>query len=398
MRKRKSVLFFAVNLTFALLLLHGPSVSVAQQAEPSGQKTSLPFPVIPVIIEYDYVPLYFMQWTDGDPHYSRIAAAVYPGEVNDYQIMLTEKSGGNVYYSNSKQRIEALTREGKQAHLVSIDYKRTQSVGQPSTYGFGFRDTHGRAILWRFIPASRPSERGSGLTPQPQTPGLRLMYRNLGTAAGAGTAVQIGDRVSEAEAWPEISSPPYFVAYRGSHSEGMDNGALLPGSETWRVVSAPSVADMGQLREGAQWTFREVGGRERTLRINARIGDEVTITEANAEKRDGPKLEIVARLLPQGFALRQVRLTERARSMRVTFTPELNLSNASAGASIAVGDINFEITLGNNRKVVQGTVSIERQDNGLRLRWTSKSPEWAKARAFTSTIKMDAGGYMIETQ
>gem|GEM_PF-5496141 len=42
----------------------------------------------------------------------------------------------------------------------------------------------------------------------PDVPGLRLVYRSLGSLAGEGTAVQIGDKVIEAEAWPEVSNPP----------------------------------------------------------------------------------------------------------------------------------------------------------------------------------------------
>jgi len=396
MKIRKSNLSsFTARLVCALVLLSGyGSISLsAQQTQPAAPRNAVPFPIIPVIVEYDYLPLYFLQWMNDDPHYSRITAAVHPGEPPVYQITLTERAGGDIHYCNSRERVEALRRAGKQAHFAAIDYRTTRNVGQPTTYGFGFRDAQGRAILWRFTPASRPSERGAGLTPQARTPGLRLMYRNLGTTAGEGTAVQIGDRVNEADPWPESSAPPYFIAYRGSHSEGMDDGALLTGSESWRVVSAPNVSNINELREGAQWTLREASGRERIMRVTTRRADEITITETNSEA-DATRLELTARITSQGFALRAVRLLDGTRSMRIAFTPELNLASVSSVANNA--DVGFEIDLGNQRRVAQGTVSVERQDGSLRLRWMPRSPDWARSRPLTSTIRTDAGGYMIE--
>lgn len=394
MRNRKAVSVF-IKLSLCLLLwCSGQSIGMAQQPRPTAQGDSLPLPVIPFIVEYDYAPLYFMQRTNDDPHYSRVAAVVRLSEPPLYQIILTEKGGGDVYYCNSKERVESLRREGKQANFTQIDFRATRNVEQPTTYGFGFRDVHGRAILWRFVPATQPSERGSGLIPLPTAPGLHLMYRHLGTAAGAGTAVQIGERLNEAEPWAEISAPPYFVAYHGSHAEGMDDGALLTGNETWSVVSAPKISGMNELREGAQWTLRETKGRERTLRVTARRADEITIAETNNSSRE-TMLEIVAHITAQSFALRAVRLHNGAQYMRVAFTPELNLTNSSA--SLSNGDVGFEIDLGTHRRVAQGTVSVERQGGTVRLRWMPKTPEWAKSRTLVSTIRMDANGYMIES-
>lgn len=394
MKNRKPVWFFAAGLTLAVLLLsdHG---TAQQSSTTNREKGSLPFPVIPAIVEYDYLPLYFMQWIKDDPNYSIVAATIYPGDSPVYQIMLVEKSGGSVYYCNLKTMADNLAREGKQAHFAPIDFKATQSVGQPTTYGFGFRDARGRAIVWRFIPASRPSLLGAGLTPQARNPGFHLMYRHLGTLAGEGTAIQIGDHLNEAEPWPESSSPPYFVAFRGTHADGMDSGALLLGSESWQIVSSPNTADVSELREGAQWVLRETGGRERTFRITELHADEVTITETSAAATGIRSFEMRAQIQPQGFAVREIHLGDGVRAMRLAFTPALNLVPTATEASNPASD--FEFDLGKQRHVAQGTVAVERQSGVLLLRWLAKAPEWAKSRGLVSTIKIQASGYTIET-
>jgi hypothetical protein len=205
----------------------------AQQSHtPADQKQVPPIPIVPVIAEYEYAPVYFMQWINDSPQYSRIAASVGRERQPVYLVILTEKdSGASAYYTNSAARAKGLKAEGKEAYHTPVDFKEKKGVEQEVRFGLGFRDKRGQAVLWRFIPAnSRPSERGAGLQPLGAMPGLHLRFSTRGTAAGAGTAVQIGDKVHEAEPWPQISAPPYFVAYRGSYVHGMELSALLGGS------------------------------------------------------------------------------------------------------------------------------------------------------------------------
>src|SRR5262249_36845300 len=213
------------------------------------------------------------------------------------------------------------------------------------------------------------SERGAGLTPQEGGAGLMLIYRELGTAAGEGTAAQIGAKVCQAEPWTEISAPPYFVAYRGAYSDGIGIGALLPGQESWRVTAPPK-----DLNEGAQWTLTCDRGRTRQLRIAATRGDELTILEV------GGPLALQARKTPAGFALRSITLTSRSKTMRISFTPELDLAAGSAAP------VNFQIDQNGHNKIAHGSVSVETRGAAASLRWTFKAPDWAKSRLLNSTV------------
>ena len=357
-----------------------------QQTMPTKQ---LVFPLIPIIVEYEYAPIYFYQDIDNNPQYSSITAIISKTEPPVYKIVLAEKeTRRRVYYSNSEAKVKALGHEGKEAHVTAIDYKVVQTVGQQPTYGFGFRDNRGQPIVWRFIPASNPSKLGAGLTPLPEVPGLRLEFRDLGTAAGAGTAVQIGDKVSEAAPWPEISTPPYFIAYHGSYTEGRHIGALHARAENWRVVSAPE-----DLKEGAEWRLLNESGVERKMRVTARKGDELTISEFG--EGDSVILTLEARAVPQGFALRSIFLTNNSHGMRITFNPELNLSPEKL-ASTTSNDVAFQIDQGESKKVVQGNVVSERLGNLISLRWVPKTPDWTKSRMLNMKIKLESAGYSIE--
>lgn len=386
MRDFRRALLLIICTACAVLLPHSP-VAARRQVPAAAPP---PPPVVPALVEYEFAAQYFRQWIEDNPQYSMITAIVGEGKPTVYQVILTEKeSKRDIYYSNSKAKVSALTAAGREAYLTGISMKVTESAGTVPTYEFGFLNQSKQPVLWRFTPASRPSEKGTGLTQMAATSGLRLFYRHLGTNAGEGTAVQIGNRVSEAEPWPQVSAPPYFIAYRGSLADGMDLGTLLFGSETWRVSSSPT-----ELREGAQWTLTGAGGRTRQLRVAERRGEEMTIKVSDAPEGDSPGLDMNARLSPQGWAIRSLTLTRGQHSMRVTFTPELVLTNDAAAGGNA--EVAFQIEEAKGKKTAEGSITLERQGGTTRLRWQPKSPEWAKAVVLDSIIRLDAGGYTVE--
>jgi len=375
---------------FALWLYH---FSVSARQAPETRKPAL-LPIVPLLIEYEYAPLHLMQWIDDHPQYTMIEAIVNQTGTPLYQVILTEKEARRrVYYCNVEAKVKELARDGREAYLAAIDFKTASDAEGPQRYGLALSDKRGQHVRWRFLPATAPSERGAGLTPLVAAPGLRLEYRDLGTAAGAGSAVQIGDTVSEAAAWPEISSPPYFVAYRGSISLGRHLGALPIGKESWRTTSAPA-----EPREGAEWKLVNERGRERTLKITARQGDLLTIREVGAPSFQSSILTLQARATDDGLAIQSAHLISGSQTMGLSFKPELNLAAAPAGKS---AETAFQIDQGKAGRIAQGVVTLDRQGEALRLRWQPKAPDWARARALETTIRLTTAtntiGYTIET-
>lgn len=384
-----------VCAAFGLWLYH---FSVSARQAPETRKPAL-IPILPLLVEYEYAPLSLMQWIDDHPQYTMIEAIVHQTATPLYQVVLTEKeTRRRVYYCNIEAKVKELAREGREAHLAAIDFKIASNAEGPSSYGLALSDKRGQPVRWRFRPATAPSERGAGLTPLAAAPGLRLEYRDLGTAAGAGSAVQIGDKLSEAAAWPEISSPPYFVAYRGSMSLGRHIGALPIGKEDWRMTSAPA-----ELREGAEWKLVNERGRERTMKITARQGDLLSISEVGAPSFQSSILTLRALVIDDGLAIQSALLISGSQTMRFSFKPELNLAAAPAAGKSA--EIAFQIDQGKVERIAQGVITLDRQGDALRLRWQPKAPDWARTRALETTIRLTTArhpaahpiGYTIET-
>ena len=379
---------FVVSVMFVLPVILA-TVGLAARQAPAPE---ISFPVLPAIIDYRLAPYYFLQFINDSPQYSLIEATVGKQDPPVCVVVLTEKTSlRRSYYSNSQERVKTLGYSGHQAYFAKIDYRVIKNIGSPATYGFAFVTERGQAIRWRFIPAAEPSERGAGLTEQFSGAGLQLRYREAGTTAGAGTAVQIGERVSEAEPWPEVSSPPYFIAHRGFYIENMHVCLLQPGSEKWRVTAGPP-----ELNEGAKWTLADEKGQTRVFQIASRKGDELTIVEAVPQKGDDPAVTIKARIAPRGLALREVLVSHDNQQMRMTFKPELALSQLVSGGK--PGEVAFQIDLGKHEKVAVGSITAEARAGAVVLKWQAKSPDWAKAHPVSATIGIDAAGYSIEAR
>ena len=358
-------------------------------ASPASVPASSIIPIVPLIIDYQFALKYFMQPLSDNPDYSIIEAYVLSEKPPVYQIALTGKQTKRpAIYCNSETRVKALKRNGQDARLVQINMKTDQGPDrQTPTYEFSFVASQGQSVVWRFVLASAASERGVGLTALGAVPGLKLSYRGNGTTAGEGTAVQIGTKVSEADPWPEISAPPYFVAYHGFYSERMDSGVIMRGTDSWRIVSAPK-----ELSEGALWTLTNDRNDQRQFRIASKRGDELTIAEVN-NSPEASTLSLITKATPQGLVLGAINVAFASRNFRMTFKPELLLTAGAASA-----ESEFTIDEGDHAGLSKGTVSLTGDPSGLRLRWQPKSPDWAKSRVITSTLRIDATGYSITVQ
>ena len=121
----------------------------------------------------------------------------------------------------------------------------------------------GKPVQWRFVQGSDISEQGSGLTPLPTAPMPIFAYREQAAVAGEGTALQIGDVVSAADMWKEISQPPYFIAYHGALSLGAHTVAFIPGKTVWTITASPAA-----LTAGSKWELDSDAGNHRTLTID----------------------------------------------------------------------------------------------------------------------------------
>ena len=171
----------------------------------------LPAPIAPEQIVYRHWPEQFVQWIGPELPYTMIELYVDPaGATPLYEAVLTERATGKrVHYTNQQQMVDIDQRSGAEAYLTTMQLDRPANADKGATYLLRFVDHAGQPVSWQFIQGSDISERGGGSSPAGLDPPV-LMYRELGGVAGEGTALKIGNTVSTADVWTEISHAALF--------------------------------------------------------------------------------------------------------------------------------------------------------------------------------------------
>ena len=103
-------------------------------------------------------------------------------------------------------------------------------------------------------------------------------------------------------------------------------------------------------------------------------------------------MTLLARKTATGFALRSITLTNRSKTMRISFAPELDPTASSSAP------VNFQIDLNGRNKIAHGSVTAEKRGAATNLQWQFKAPDWAKSRALTSTVTLGDNGYKVEVR
>src|ERR1700733_44291 len=253
------------------LLVVSAVMMAAQTAGPA-----LPPPIAPEQIIYRHWPEQFVQWIGPELPYTMIELYVDPtsGGTPLYEAVLTERATGKrVHYSNQQQMVDINKRSGADAYLTNMQLDRPANGG--ATYLLRFVDHAGQPVSWQWIQGSDMSERGGGSSPAGVEPPV-LMYRERSAVAGEGSALKIGNTVSTADVWTEISQPPYFVAYHGASSENVDLAVFAGAGQQWTTISGPKT-----LAAGAEWKLKSQDGLGCSLRVQAVNGDHATILETD---------------------------------------------------------------------------------------------------------------------
>lgn len=357
----------------------------SELARPSG----VSIPIIPFIIEYWQGNLHFRQPIDDNPDYIKIHAQMQNGPSPIYQVTLTEKAGSRiVYYTNSESRAAFLTSSGKTVHVTPIEYRVEESLGEQAKHTIIFKDKEGRSFRWVFLPSGDPDESSSGAALIPQS--LKAIYWVKASMAGEGTAVQIDNTTIQAKELPDMSSPPWFIAYAGNIFIDTIIGGPVSGSQTWKVKTAPSAISVGE-----KWVLTDDHNNSRQLKVIAKQGDEVTIQEVEANASVSAPMTLYMKETPDGLALSSISFAEGAQSLRLKFVPSLNLIQSSQAGKKS--NASFQMDVGSESKFVEGILEVEQKGDLIELTVHPNSPEKAKATVLKSRITLSGSGYAIES-
>jgi hypothetical protein len=332
----------------------------------------LPAPMAPQQIVYRHWPEQFIQWIGPELPYTMIELYVDPGAGATplYDVVLTERSSGKrVHYTNQQQMVDMVKRSGANAYLTSMQFDRPANAGKDATYLLRFVDHAGQPVSWQFVQGSDISERGGGSSPAGIEPPV-LVYRERSAVAGEGSALKIGNTVSVADVWTEISQPPYFVAYHGALSENVDIAVFAAAPQQWTTIGAPKT-----LSVGAEWKLKAQDGLGCTLRVQAVNGDHATVLESD-DHFPGRTVAIDAALASGAWSIEKMHYAAVGED-----------ANQGLTISFAPGS-KFEIMAGRKTRIASGTVHGDTEQK--RVGWEFKDPQWLKGKtAWVNSAEMN---------
>jgi hypothetical protein len=343
----------------ATVLLSIAALSTSALAQDSAA-TATTAPIPAVKLDYRFVPDYFVEWlASTDQPYSMIEAFLNDADAAkpSIEIVLTDRATGKrVHYVNTPE-LAKLAIANDDVHVTNIAYKAPQNTPDAArTWAFGLHDAQGTVVQWRFLQGSDFSDAGQGLSPRAGTPGLRLEYRENGAVAGDGSLVQVGASASRAEVWNEHSTPPYFIAYHGAHSHGVDIIDIQPGDQNWNAKGS----------ESDGWTISSVSGQAGVLKLKEKTGTSESFTLTPSSAAISPMIVNTT----AGYQLQSLELGDKPHTVTVLFQPQLG--TAPAAFSILV----------RKKKIAEGTAQIAGQQTTLSI----TAPTWAAGRQIKQTI------------
>ena len=349
--------------------------------------SQLPPPIAPEQIVYRHWPEQFVQWIGPELPYTMIELYVDPGAGTTplYDAVLTERTTGKrIHYANQQQMVDIDKRSGAEAYLATMQLDRPASAGKGATYLLRFVDHAGEPVSWQFIQGSDISERGGGSSPAGIDPPV-LLYRERSAVAGEGAAIKIGNKVSVADVWTEISQPPYFVAYHGAMSQNVDFAVFAGAGQQWTTVSAPK-----NLAVGAEWKLKTQDGLGCSLRIQALAGDHATIIESD-DHFPGRAITIEGTWNSGAWSIDKLHYCATGADpnlgLTISFVPGANASGASS---------KFEVTAGKKTRIASGVVHGD--EGQPRVGWEFKDPQWLRGKtAWVGSAVVNAKSAAAET-
>ncbi|MGO9232215.1 MAG: hypothetical protein ACLQKA_23715 [Bryobacteraceae bacterium] len=335
----------------------------------------------PMVLDYSFFARYASQSIGDDDHYSRIEAYIgLGGKDGPTRVVLTGKPAGkSVSYVSGSDAIDASASGTGPVIETPIAVNVPEALTQNTPIEIALRDQNGLPLRWRFVCAYPSSPDGSGLAPLPAVGGLMLQYRDLGTVAGPGSVVELGNRLSYAEVWREISSPPFFVPYRGYYGEGFHVARFLLQDHKWRIVGS-----VNSLAEGSHWEFVAPDNARRAFTVSQH--GQTTVVSTGTEPH-GAILSAVLDAAAGPPCIRSLEAAQGSHRMVVLFHPALVLT--------APTSVDFQVEV-DKKKVAQGSLTVAEIDGGNDLIWRFKSPDWAKARVLHETIRASQDGVSLQ--
>jgi len=369
----------AIPLTLGFLLTCGIGQIKAQETMANGS-TSV-FPVIPMIVSFRTVPLYFQESLAEDSPYSSIEAIVDNQQSEPWiEIVLKERSTAkSVHYCNVQRSVASMVERGEDAYLAPIEFHSVQGANGMRVFTFHFADNAGESIEWRIVLNSASSGGVSqpGIIPQTNRFGFVLASgtRNFADVSASVLRIKTANDTSVPAEEPK-KLPDTKILY----ATDVILAEIQPGTEIWNVDSSPA-----QLQDQGQWVLRSSGGRKRLLTIEHASGDEILIKQEDPGYPDSASAQLDILRRDGNLELHSVTFASHEHKFRISFDPGLSLP---APLTTDASDATFSIDEDDRRNVASGRASVARGVEAEHVTWRLDAPAWAKADTFETGVNI----------
>lgn len=354
-----------INLIYAMAL-------ILWLAAPSRAQEQ---PLVPFQTNLSHSEHHWILWTPKHPVYEAIEvrSADNPESPDgkSIRVFFTERAGGKnqVYYFNE----EAVAKRWRQlAYYRSIEYRTEGKPGKPLDLFVKFKDKDGQLVelTMQFAEGQELSQQHAGLTDQMGhgADWTFLIFFREKTASIAKNKLFIGGE--DFSITPELARGTQLFM-RSGYRFNIYVATIAYGksSFTW---------NQNELTASFRRTFKRVSGTDNEVIYRSNLSEDRNLIELVTNA----KAEIL-----------QYRQILGPHVFRIEFDPALpTIKSAKSGQSV-----KYRLSLDNFTNLVEGLVSVKRDQDTVQLDWQHEAPSWTRNYHFTSIIRPGTdGSYSLE--
>jgi hypothetical protein len=329
-------------------------------------------PLLPMNVEFRYVPQYLEESISDDPLYARIEALL---DENGCDVILLEKSTNReAFYSISKYRVDAQAANGRDAYITPIAFTAFRAEDSSPTFAIHFQDRFGNEILWKFAAGEIVPHASPEVIVRTDNSGIGFLYAPRRAPSADGTALKIGDREYLPESTLSDDAPAAFYA------TDMTRSQILPGTNLWAVERAP--ADIVQT---ARWNVDGDCGRLRTLTVTELSATEASIEQFDLNDPDAPQVILNVVRVNDTYELRSLSLKSHFNALWIFFGPLLPLPAHEVDDKTIV---TFTVAENEQANIASGKLEVQRAVDAEHVLWQFETPSFARELTLETGVNL----------
>lgn len=323
---------------------------------------TLEAPLLPMNVEFRYVPQYLDESIPDDPRYARIQALL--DDDGCHVILLDRTTDREAFYSTSKRRVDALAATGSDAYIAPIDCTAPLPKDASPSFLIHFQDRFGNEISWKFVVGRIEPHASSKVISRTDNSGIIFLYAPHRASSADGTSLTVAGKTYLPTFTQADDAPAAFCATE------ITFGRIMPGTELWAVERSPSA-----MTKAASWNAAGDGGRLRTLAVK-----ELSVTEASIEQLDpkdpnAPHVLLNLVLVNDAWELRSLSFESHFNTLRIFFGPQLPLPGRQTDDRRIV---TFTVAENESPNIASGKLEVRRAAGAEHLFWRFDTPSFAR--------------------